>query len=129
MAHFIATPRFSETDALGHINNAVVSVWFEEARKDLFRLFNPDLSIAKWNLILRKVEVEFLAQIQFGSDVTVETVVKHVGTTSFGAGQRALQNGHEVARGSSILLYFDYESQTKAPIPDDIRSELEKRKV
>ncbi len=41
------TPRFSDTDALGHINNTNVPVWFEGTRDPLFRLFTPDLSPQK----------------------------------------------------------------------------------
>ena len=32
MFHYETEPRFSDTDALGHINNTVYPVWFEQAR-------------------------------------------------------------------------------------------------
>ena len=52
-------PRFSETDALGHINNTALPVWFEAARTPFFRFFTPDLDCNKWKLIVAKIEVEF----------------------------------------------------------------------
>ena len=39
----VITPRFSDTDALGHINNTVFAVWFEGARRDVFKIFTPEL--------------------------------------------------------------------------------------
>ncbi len=41
-------PRFSDTDALGHINNTMLPVWFEGARDPVFRLFSPDLTLSDW---------------------------------------------------------------------------------
>ena len=41
----VVTPRFAETDALGHLGNTALPVWFEEARGPVFELFNPELDI------------------------------------------------------------------------------------
>lgn len=48
-------PRFNDTDALGHINNASAASWFEEARRPIFEIFIPDLDPKKWNLILARI--------------------------------------------------------------------------
>ena len=63
MFRMTVTPGFSDTDALGHINNAKLPVWFENARTPIFKIFNPQLSLDAWPLILAKIEVNFLAQI------------------------------------------------------------------
>ena len=39
------TPRVSETDGAGHINNVFVPVWFEAGRREIFRILTPDLSL------------------------------------------------------------------------------------
>ncbi len=114
-------PRFGETDALGHINHAVVPVWFEQARMPLFKLFNPELSLASWNLILKKIEVDYLAQIFVNSPVNITTWVGRVGNSSFLVKHEAHQNGQCVARGEVLMVYFDYGKQSKADIPADIR--------
>ena len=41
------TPRFCDTDALGHISNTTLPVWFEGARDPIFRWFTPDLDPQK----------------------------------------------------------------------------------
>ena len=58
-------PRFSETDALGHINNTVLPVWFEAARVPIFKFFTPDLNPHNWKLIIAKVEVSFAFKQEF----------------------------------------------------------------
>ena len=37
MVTAVVTPRFYETDAFGHINNTVITGWFETAREPIFR--------------------------------------------------------------------------------------------
>ena len=41
------SPGFSDTDALGHINNTKLPIWFLEARNELFKIFTPDLDPKK----------------------------------------------------------------------------------
>ena len=40
-------PRFSETDALGHINNNTYGIWFEAARDSIYKIFIPSLNAKK----------------------------------------------------------------------------------
>ena len=129
MFHHQIVPRFSETDALGHINNTVLPVWFEEARADVFRLFNPSLRFETWNLILRKLEIEIERQIVHGSPVEIATGIEAIGNTSTTLLQVAEQGGHRVALCRAVLVHFDYGTQKPAPIPDAIRSELEQHRV
>jgi acyl-CoA thioester hydrolase len=117
-------PRFSETDGLGHINNSALPVWLEEARTDLFRIFNPSLSLKTWNLILKKYEVDFIAQIWREQQVTIETEIEHLGNTSLVVMQRVYQSGALVATGRTVLVHFDYAANCPAPIPESIRQQL-----
>lgn len=125
MFTFKVLPRLSETDGLGHINNTVLPVWFEEARRDLFKLFNPDLSLNEWNLILKKYEVEILNQIKHDEFVKITTFVEHIGNSSFVVLQKAEQNGKQVAEAKTVLIYFDYKTQSTAIIPNEIKEKLQ----
>ncbi|HEY8570711.1 thioesterase family protein [Microbulbifer sp.] len=118
-------PRFSETDALGHINNTVVPVWFEQGRTPIFQLFNPDLSLNQWNLILKKMEVDFVAQIYLYSPVEIRTTLKAVGNSSFTLHQEVWQKEQLVAQGDCVMVHFDYEKQASAPIPAAVREKLQ----
>ena len=87
------TPRFYETDALGHINNTVLSNWFEAAREPVFRVFNPGLELGKWNLILARVAIDYVAQTHYGKEVEVRSWIGRIGNSSFVVEQEAWQEG------------------------------------
>lgn len=129
MFQTVIEPRLSETDGLGHINNGVLPVWFEEARKGLFRIFNPTLSLKAWNLILKKFEIEIVQQIFHEEPVTIHTGIAHIGRTSFIVHQVAEQKGRKVAMGSTVLIHFDYGTNLPAPIPAVLIAELETHRI
>lgn len=106
-------PRFSETDALGHINNTVLPVWFEASRAPIFRFFTPDLNPHDWKLIIAKVEVSFVGELFYGHEVTIKTSVEHVGTSSFVLRQEAHQQGKCCAVGKTVLVRYDFAAKTK----------------
>ena len=119
-------PRFKDTDALGHINNASFITWIEEARKPVFKEFNSDLSIEKWNLIIARVEMDFLAQCYYGKKVTINSFIEKIGTSSLTLCHDILQENTKVARGRSILVHFDYNENKSVPIPEEIKQSLKK---
>jgi len=129
MFHFKVQPRFSETDGLGHINNTVLPVWFEEARTDLFRIFNPSLKLESWNLILKRYDIEFTAQMWRDDPVDIQTGIAKIGNTSLTVVQRAVQNGQTAAVGHTTLVHFDYRAGVPAAIPEDIREQLAEHRV
>ncbi len=117
-------PRFNDTDALGHINNASVATWFEEGRRPIFEYFIPDLDPKKWNLILARIEIDYIAQGYYQKTTTIRTSVEKVGHSSFTLIQEAIQEGKVMSRGKAILVYFDYSAQKSVPIPDSLKNKL-----
>lgn len=119
------TPRFYETDALGHINNTVLSNWFETSREPVFRLFNPTLALKEWNLILARVAIDYVAQTHYGREVEVRSWIGKIGNSSFVVEQEAWQEGVCVARGQAVQVFFNYVTQKSEPIPAEFRALLE----
>lgn len=117
-------PRFAETDALQHINNTVIPVWFESARPGIFKIFNPTQDIKNWNLIIAKIEVNYLAQIHYGHEVEVRTHVSKLGRSSLNVLQEVWQQGNRVAWGECVMVKFDYKTNTSAPISEQERQLL-----
>lgn len=118
-------PRFNETDALGHINNTVVPVWFESARVPIFKIFNPEQNLAAWNLIIAKVEVNYLAQMHYQPEVEIRSYISKIGNSSLTILQQVWQSGKCVAWGECVMVKFDYQSNKSSPISEDEKRQLE----
>jgi acyl-CoA thioester hydrolase len=118
------TPRFGDIDGLRHVNNTMLPVWFEQARNPLFRFFNPDMDFEKWNLIMARIEVDFLSQMRFGTDVEIRSWVSRIGNSSFEVLQEAWQNGVCAARGRAVIVHFDFAAQKAVRIPETVRMSL-----
>ncbi|CBL46297.1 Conserved hypothetical protein [gamma proteobacterium HdN1] len=125
MFSMVVSPRFYETDAFGHINNTVLPGWFETAREPIFRLFTNDSDLTRINLILARIEVDFVAQTYYGKEVTLKTGIERVGNSSFVVWQAAYQEGALVARGKAVQVYFSQQTQKSEPLPDHYRIKLE----
>jgi len=118
------SPRFSDTDALGHINNTLVPIWFEGARKPIFQFFVPSLDPKQWNLILANIDVAFKAQMYFGFDMEVKTYISHIGNSSFKVYQELWQQGKCCASGTATMVHYDYTAEKSAQIPEQIKQVL-----
>lgn len=118
------TPRFGDMDGLGHINNTVLPVWFEQARNPIFRIFTPDLDPGKWKLIMVRTEFDFLDELFYGMDVEIKSYVLKIGNTSFTVGHEAWQDGKLRAKGKAVMVHYDFHLKKSLEIPDYIRQSL-----
>ncbi|MDR2659150.1 MAG: acyl-CoA thioesterase [Spirochaetaceae bacterium] len=128
MFSVIITPRVGETDALGHINNCVIPIWFEHGRTPLFRLFDPGLDFDRktWHIIMVHAEYDYVAQVFCRSDVEIKTWVSHIGEKSFSLKHEAWQDGQLRVKGGVVLVYYNFITQKSEPIPADIKKQLER---
>ncbi|RAP44515.1 MAG: thioesterase [Methanosphaera sp. rholeuAM6] len=122
----IITPRMGDTDAMRHITNTALPVWFEIARNELIEIFNPDyeLTYKKWNLMLVHMDFNFIRQCYFGYDVEIRTYVTKIGKSSFTVLHEAWQNGKLRSNGKATMVYYDFIRQESNVIPEDIRIKL-----
>lgn len=119
------TPRFGDIDGLRHINNTMLPIWFELGREPLFRLFNPEMKLESWNLIMAHVDVDFLLPMGLGADVEIITTIAKIGRTSFTVYQEAWQRGVRCAVGNAVVVHYDFATAKPLPIPPSIRLMLE----
>ena len=120
------TPRVSETDGVGHINNVFIPIWFEAGRREIFRVFSPNLDFKNWKLALVKVEVEYVDQIYLANDVEIRTGVEKIGNSSFTIEEEIYQTGRLCAKGKSIYVNYNFKRKKSESIPKTMRKQLEK---
>ena len=124
MLSTLVVPRVSETDGAGHINNTVVPIWFEAGRREIFRIFTPDLTFERWHLALVNMNVDYLAQIYLNTTAEVRTWVEHIGNKSCRLYEELWQEEQLCAKGTVTYVYFDYQTNKSAPIPGSIKTAL-----
>lgn len=112
--------RFSDTDQLGHINNATLITYLEIGRLELFREVGADAS----QLILARVAMDFERQVMLGDEVEVRTRVTRFGRTSLTVEQWVMAGGERAARAEVVVVHFDYTTQRATPYPDTWRTTL-----
>ncbi|UOE53180.1 acyl-CoA thioesterase [Bacillus sp. CMF12] len=120
------TVRFCETDALGHVNNTSYFIYLEEARVKYFETLGYSMDVKKWSFILASTKCDFLSQGYFNQILTVKTRVSRIGTKSFQLDHEIVctQTGDLIAKGSAVIVYFDFGKQESAVIPDLLREGL-----
>lgn len=125
----IIQPRFNETDALGHINNTVLTQWFEGARDPIFKLFTPDLDTKAWRLILASISVQFKAELFYGLPIELRTGVSMVGNSSFEVHQEAWQKDQCCALGKAVLVQYDFATKQKLLLSTEQKASLREHLV
>jgi acyl-CoA thioester hydrolase len=73
-----------------------------------------------------KMQIDYAAETLVGKPVTVNTWVPHIGKSSFHVEQESYQDGILCSRGLFILVCYNFVTKKSHPIPDNVRSELEK---
>ena len=134
-AHRVAIDvRFADTDAMGHVNNAVYLTYCEMARIRYWSDVSGEPLAAGHHgaesLILAEARITYRAQVFHTDIVTVETRATHIGRSSFLLEHRltAREPGGEprlVAVSESVMVRFDYTVGRAAPLDDRFVAAME----
>jgi acyl-CoA thioester hydrolase len=119
--------RFSDLDAMGHVNNAVFFTYFEEGRKHFSKkMFNVS-DISDFRFIMAQIRCDFIRPIRFKDQVILQMWVKNIGTKSFSFEYRLIDFFDETkvyATGESTQVCYDYEKNKSIVVPEKMREAL-----
>ena len=118
------TPRVSETDGAGHINNVFVPIWFEAGRREIFRVLTPDLSFDNWRAMLVNMNVDYEGQIYLHEDAEIRTWIERVGNKSFTVAEELWQGDRRCAKGTAVYVNYNYRLQASEPLSDSVIERL-----
>ena len=113
--------RFSDTDALGHVNNVSFAAYAEAGRVEFLRRLGESVT----SLILARVSIDFRRQIAFGEELHIDTWVESLGRSSIVLGQTLWANGQRAADINSVAVHFDYGTGKPVELTPEIRRVLE----
>ena len=120
-------PRFRDTDAMGHINNAVYVTYLEVARQEYWRAFKQDEDYRVVPFILAHVEIDFRSEALMRETLELCIRCAYVGTKSFAFEYviRELTSQRLVVSARTVQVFYDYATKTSRPCPEDLRRRLE----
>lgn len=113
--------RFSDTDALGHVNNVAFTAYAETGRVDFLMRLGKSVT----SLILASVTIDYRRQVSFGESLRIDTWVEALGTSSITLGQTIWANEERAADVRSVAVHFNYKTGKSMRLTDEIRKELE----
>ncbi|MBK9035045.1 MAG: acyl-CoA thioesterase [Myxococcales bacterium] len=116
-----------DIDDLGHVSNQVYLRWVLDIAVAHSTVLGWDAAAyqrlgAGW--VVRRHELDYLAQVRVGDEVTIETWVdtwKGVSCVRRTAMRRA-RDGAEVLRAATTWAFIDFTSGRPRKIPDEIRA-------
>ncbi len=120
--------RFGEIDALEHVNNTAYLRWFEQFRTLYFRDYGisdygPDAPV----MVLRKVEVDYLAELKFNEDYIVVGRSTQMRRSSWIMEYAVYSAGSLRTSSKAVLVLLAQDGSGKIAIPEDVRSTLKIR--
>jgi acyl-CoA thioester hydrolase len=114
--------RIQDTDLNGHVNNAAIAALCEAGRGDILTAVAGPPAARPLASALRKVTIEYLAEIHYPGLVRIGGRIARVGNTSVTIAQ-ALSCGEVLfATAESVIVFIDRTTRRPAPLPEDWRT-------
>jgi acyl-CoA thioester hydrolase len=126
--------RFADTDAMGHVNNAVYLTYCEIARISYWSDVTGDPvhlgTAGAESLILAEARISYRAPAFHGENVTVESRAVRIGRSSFSLEHRltaCVPGGAPrlVATSESVLVRYDYAREASVALSDAFVAAIE----
>ncbi|HEY8239138.1 MAG TPA: thioesterase family protein [Candidatus Limnocylindrales bacterium] len=128
--------RLSDTDAMGHVNNARYLTYVEIARVAYYERVTGNLLPigthgAEEGMILAEIRMTYRSPAFYGETLTVESRVERIGRTSFAmvhritAPQSRVAAARLIAVADSTLVAYDYQAEQPIPVPNEWRAAME----
>src|SRR6267143_3878871 len=123
------TVLWSDLDGYGHVNNAVLFRYFEQARMEYLARcrFIESYEKDKVGAILHSTSCRFRRPVFHPDTVEVRTRVTEIGDDRFTMEYVARSGAQDavVAEGTAIVVAFDYQVGQKTAIPEAVRAAMD----
>lgn len=122
---FDITPRFSDVDTLGHLNNARLTEFYQEARVSFYTGLERTHGLRRrpgLRFLVAHMAIDYLAEVNYPQPVTMKVAVAQLGRSSQTLAIALFSEGRCAGFARVVLVNADAEGPT--PIPDELREAL-----
>ena len=120
--------RFRDTDAMGHMNNAVFLTFLEVARAHYWKFLFGTKDYKDVGFILARAEVDYRSPAYCGETLMVGLRTEKLGESSFTMRYQIRERdlGRKIADAGTVLVMYDYAARKKTTIPKTIREAIQR---
>ena len=124
---FDLSPRFRDTDAMGHINNAVYVTYLEVGRQEYWKRISQVQDYRRVPFILAHVTIDFRSEALVNEVLEIATRCEWIGTRSFAFAYEIREPGSRrlVVEAETVQVCYDYEAKRSVPMPAELRRQIE----
>ena len=119
---------WGELDSFGHVNNVAILKYVQSARVnnlEAIGMMQYQLETKK-GPILASTSCQFKKPLFYPGQVTVYSKIDTVKNTSFRIQHEIYNDKNELAaEAQDIVVFFDFNKNTKLTIPDEFREKIE----
>ncbi len=120
--------RYGDLDPQGHVNNAVVLTYLESARLGYYEkvgIWKKDSGMTT-GMVVAHIDIDYLAPIFLEQSIRVGLRMAKMGTKSltFEFCIEAVPGARPLAKGHSVMVVYDNESEKSLPIPPAWREKI-----
>ena len=122
--------RFSDLDAMRHVNNATYLSYLEEARIAYYKdVLNMPKNGLDFGAVVAKIEISYIRPLSLGEEIEVFTR-----TAKFGRKSSDIENlitverdGKEIIAAAALtkLVSYDYKELKSIETPEDVKKKIE----
>ncbi|MBR1630303.1 MAG: acyl-CoA thioesterase [Paludibacteraceae bacterium] len=119
--------RFSDTDALGHVNNSSYFTFFDLGKtRYICDVLGRQVPAQDMGIVLRHAETDFLHPLFYTDDASVQTRLECIGNHSFTLMQQIVNNrtGQVHCTCRNVMVGFDPATGLSTPISDELRQAM-----
>ena len=116
--------RYSDTDMMGHINNAAYAQFLEIARMEFLAALLPT-GTERLTLVLARLELNYRREVLLGQVVEVLTLPSRVGNSSWAYAFQIVADGVVSSDGGSVQVHLDPLTRRPSALPGFLRERLQ----
>ena len=122
--------RFSDLDAMRHVNNATYLSYIEEARIAYFNdVLNRPMTTLDFGAVVARIEIDYIKPIMLGDEIVIYTRVSRIGNKSSDVENLMLVEKDNakivVAEALTKLVSYDYNKLVSKPISEEIKKKIQ----
>jgi len=120
-------PRFRDTDAMGHINNAVYVTYLEVGRQEYWKAFTTTRDYRRVPFILANVVVNFRSEALVNEVLEIGIRCEWIGNRSFAFAYEIREQTSQrlVVEATTVQVCYDYDLKQTLPMPIELRRQIE----